>query len=158
MFVTELFVFLEAINKQINSLHPLRSLQFIKHFSLTPTHLILQAQATNRLLILIVEAREWRERNQAVCPRSQSGSTYSLIGTPSPLWKACLIPLLPVIPSHEIDTHTQPPPPPRDLGILRTPSNLSIHLPERRSFTNYAAVCSMCLIDTWLWNWLSFRL
>lgn len=129
VFVTELFVFLEAINKQINSLHPLRSLQFIQHFSLTPTHLILQAEVTKRLLILIVEARERRERNQAVCPRSQSGSTHSLIGTPPRLWKACLIPLLPVIPSHEIDTHTTATRPGHSENTFQPP-----HSPPREVF------------------------
>lgn len=44
-----------------------------KHFSPTPPHLNLQAQAVGRLLILTGETRKWRDSNQAVCPRSQSG-------------------------------------------------------------------------------------
>ena len=57
----------------------------------------------------------------------------------SSLWKTSLFPLLPIIPSHEIDTHTHthththtP-----HLGTLR-PSN---HLSERSLFTNDAATC-----------------
>lgn len=72
----------------------------MKRFSLTPTHLTLQAQRPGRL----VEARKWTDSKKQ-SSLSKVTVRKHLIPDPDTLCKASFIPLLPVIPSHETDTH-----------------------------------------------------